>query len=66
MSDPAKLVNEAAAQVAAYTVRLEYWENLAEPWGTDPLPETLAQGLAKARHDLAMHVALWRRLKEAT
>lgn len=68
MDDPAgrlhPLVAEAAAQVASCSVRLEYWLNMAKPYGSDPLPEELAQRVADANKDLQHRRGMLRRLQE--
>lgn len=67
MGDPTRLdplVVEAAAQVASCKVRLEYVEDQAKAYGTDPLPETLQQHLDEARNTLKHRQGMWRRLKE--
>ena len=68
MDDPAgrlhPLVAEAAAQVASCAVRLEYWANMARPYGSDPLPEELQQRLADADKDLEHRRGMLRRLRE--
>ena len=63
MDDRAHLVNEAAAQVAAWEVRAGFVRDQVAKYKGDPLPEELEQRWQHVQHQLELMRATYRKLK---